>query len=148
MSGYRRTNKAKSLSVRVLPPLAKASLALTIRSSGPLRWVAVLFAHSRQRPLSSALGLMNRHCRISLAFLALLAVTLMSHAQTSASLGPELRQMFLNTTAPKGGVSANSEFPHVYGIALDWPIGEHVATVISLSDGCLLYTSPSPRDTR
>lgn len=83
--------------------------------------------------------------RISLAALALLALglSLASSAQTpSDSVGQQLRQIFLSTAAKDVGLSPSAEFPQVFGVALDWPIGEHVATVLSLSDGTAsLYTT-------
>ena len=80
--------------------------------------------------------------RTFVALLALLGISVKSAAQTSPSMGPELRQMFLKTTASKAGVSANAQFPHVFGVVLDWPINENIATVISLSDGSAsLYTT-------
>jgi hypothetical protein len=76
------------------------------------------------------------------AFFALFRASPASHAQTAASIGPELRQTFLNITAAKAGVVPNPQFPHVFGVALDWPIDEYFATVISLSDGSAsLYTT-------
>jgi hypothetical protein len=58
--------------------------------------------------------------------------------------GRELRQTFLATTAAQVGASPTSEFPYVYGVAMDWPVGELTATVISASDGTAsLYTTSS-----
>lgn len=58
--------------------------------------------------------------------------------------GRRLRQTFLATTAAKLGASPTSRFPHVYGVAMDWPVGDITATVISASDGTAsLYTTSS-----
>jgi hypothetical protein len=47
-------------------------------------------------------------------------------------------------TAPHGemGVKPSKEFPKVYGVLMDWPLGEQTATVFSLCDGTAsLYTT-------
>jgi hypothetical protein len=47
------------------------------------------------------------------------------------------------TTAPSEfGITKSTEFPRVYGVLMDWPLGEHTATVVSLCDGnASLYTT-------
>ena len=56
--------------------------------------------------------------------------------------GRDLRKMFLTTSAEKVGIQPSKEYPRVWGVAMDWPIGEHIATVISLSDGSAsVYTT-------
>lgn len=57
-------------------------------------------------------------------------------------MGRELRAMFLSTKADSLGIKPNTEYPRVFGVAMDWPIGEHIATLVSLSDGSAsLYTT-------
>jgi hypothetical protein len=56
--------------------------------------------------------------------------------------GRDLRKMFLTTAAEKVGIQPSQEYPRVWGVAMDWPIGEHIATVISLCDGSAsVYTT-------
>jgi hypothetical protein len=62
--------------------------------------------------------------------------------QTSAEAGKELRETFLRVTPSQIGLSATPEYPRIFGATVDWPIGEHIATVVSLSDGTAsLYTT-------
>jgi hypothetical protein len=76
------------------------------------------------------------------AFIGRIGMPLKSSAQTRQTIGPELRQMFLETTASKLGLSTSAQFPNVFAVALDWPLGEQIATVISVSDGSAsLYTT-------
>ena len=56
--------------------------------------------------------------------------------------GRALRQMMLTTPPAKTGEKPSKEFPRVYGILMDWPIGEETATVFSSSTGAAsLYTT-------
>src|SRR5690349_4680714 len=60
----------------------------------------------------------------------------------SAEAGRGLRQMMLSTPAAKFGVAPTAEFPRVYGVLMDWPIGDQTATVFSTSSGAAsLYTT-------
>jgi hypothetical protein len=84
---------------------------------------------------------MNLVRRVFVALLAFVGLSNQVRSQ-GASPGSELRQLFLKTTPAKAGESASAELSSVYGVALDWPIGEHIATVVSLSDGSAsLYTT-------
>ena len=61
-------------------------------------------------------------------------------ARPSASADPRaagraLRQRFLETPAAELGLRPDSEFPRVFGVALDWPAGEETATLLALRDG-------------
>ncbi|HEY5959114.1 MAG TPA: hypothetical protein VIV60_21300, partial [Polyangiaceae bacterium] len=48
----------------------------------------------------------------------------------------------LTTSPQQFGVKPTKEFPHVYGVLMDWPIGEQTATVFSSSTGAAsLYTT-------
>lgn len=59
-----------------------------------------------------------------------------------ADAGRGLRLMMLTTPPNKIGLVPTKEFPRVYGILMDWPIGEQVATIFSASDGAAsLYTT-------
>jgi len=89
---------------------------------------------------------MNTLRRTFASLIALLLSPIRGRAQAARKPSPEagkqLREVFLSTTAAQAGLSATPEFPHVYGVALDWPIGEHIATVVSLADGTAsLYTT-------
>lgn len=59
-----------------------------------------------------------------------------------ADAGRALRQMMLTTPPAKTGEKPTKEFPRVYGILMDWPIGDQTATVLSSSTGAAsLYTT-------
>jgi hypothetical protein len=56
--------------------------------------------------------------------------------------GRDLREVFLTTLPEQFNIQPSEDYPRGCGIALDWPIGENVATVISLSDGSAsVYTT-------
>ena len=57
--------------------------------------------------------------------------------------GRELRKMMLTTPPNKIGVAPTKEFPRVYGILMDWPIGDQIATIFSASDGAASLYSTS-----
>jgi hypothetical protein len=62
--------------------------------------------------------------------------------KNSADMGRELRRIMLTTPMQETGVKPTEEFPRVYGILIDWPIGEQTATVFSSSTGAAsLYTT-------
>lgn len=59
-----------------------------------------------------------------------------------ADAGRALRQMMLTTPPAKTGEKPTKDFPRVYGILMDWPIGDVTATVFSSSTGAAsLYTT-------
>jgi hypothetical protein len=59
-----------------------------------------------------------------------------------ANAGRDLRQMILSTSAAEFGAKPTSDFPRVYGVLMDWPIGENFATIFSSSSGAAsLYTT-------
>ena len=59
-----------------------------------------------------------------------------------ADAGRELRLMMLTTSPDEMGQKPTKEFPRIYGILMDWPIGEQTATVLSTSTGAAsLYTT-------
>lgn len=65
---------------------------------------------------------------------------------STATLNPdamrELRQRMLTTPCSELGIEVSSEYPRIYGILMDFPIGKDTATVVSLSDGnASLYTT-------
>lgn len=63
---------------------------------------------------------------------------------TADTIGRDLRDMFLRTSATQAGLVRTEEFSEVYGAALDWPVGSNTATVVSLCDGTAsLYTNAS-----
>ena len=50
--------------------------------------------------------------------------------------------MMLTTPPVRTGEKPTKEFPRVYGILMDWPVGEQTATVFSSSSGAAsLYTT-------
>jgi hypothetical protein len=59
-----------------------------------------------------------------------------------ANAGKELRRMMLTMPPQDLGVSPTKEFPRVYGILMDWPVGDNTATIFSSSTGSAsLYTT-------
>jgi hypothetical protein len=89
---------------------------------------------------------MNSMRRLLLGALAVLASPFKAQAQSGTKapdqMGRELRAMFLSTKAESLGIKPNTEYPRVIGVAMDWSIGEHIATLVSLSDGTAsLYTT-------
>lgn len=57
-------------------------------------------------------------------------------------MGRVLRQMMLTTPASENGMKPTADFPHVYGVLLDWPIGEQTATIFSTCTGSAsVYTT-------
>jgi hypothetical protein len=56
--------------------------------------------------------------------------------------GRDLRNVFLTTTPEKFGLQPSNDYPRICAIAMDWPIGEHFATVVSVCDGSAsVYTT-------
>ena len=54
----------------------------------------------------------------------------------------ELRRQMLTKKAAEFGITPSEPFPRVYGVVMDWPIGEQTVTVIGFSDGnASLYTT-------
>jgi hypothetical protein len=62
--------------------------------------------------------------------------------ENPADAGRALRHMMLTTTPAKTGQKPTEEFPRIYGILMDWSIGEQIATVFATSTGAAsLYTT-------
>ena len=62
--------------------------------------------------------------------------------QRSADAGRQLRQMMLTTLPESVDQRPTDDFPRVYGVLMDWPIGDQVATIFSSSTGAAsLYTT-------
>jgi len=56
--------------------------------------------------------------------------------------GQELRARFLATTAAELNLKPSPDFPRVFGVAMDWSIGDETATIAALCDGTAsLYTT-------
>src|SRR5438876_9598093 len=50
--------------------------------------------------------------------------------------------MMLTTPASKVGIQPSEAYPRVSGVLMDWPLGEHTATLVSMCDGhASLYTT-------
>lgn len=63
-------------------------------------------------------------------------------SKSAADVGRGLRQMMLTTPPERIGRQSTTDFPRVYGVLMDWPIGEDIATVFSSSMGTAsLYTT-------
>jgi hypothetical protein len=62
--------------------------------------------------------------------------------KNSAQAMRDLRVAFLSSPASSMGFQPTKEFPRVFGAAMDWPIGEHTATIVTALDGSAsLYTT-------
>jgi hypothetical protein len=63
--------------------------------------------------------------------------------KSQENIGRELRLMMLTTRPSKTGEKPTPEFPRIYGVLMDWPIGnQQIATVLSTSQGTAsLYTT-------
>jgi hypothetical protein len=62
--------------------------------------------------------------------------------KNSADAGRGLRMRMLTTPPERTGDKPTKEFPRIYGVLMDWPIGEQTATVFSTSTGAAsLYTT-------
>jgi hypothetical protein len=91
---------------------------------------------------------MNSIARVLVIVLVLIAGLLpgLGGAQ-NASRDPaqtmrELRATFLSSSAASLGLSPTKEFPRVFGVAMDWPVGDDTATIVSAMDGTAsLYTT-------
>jgi hypothetical protein len=58
------------------------------------------------------------------------------------SMGPELREMAITTPPSKLGFTSDADYPTVYGVLVDWPLGDQTATVLAMRDGTAsLYTT-------
>ncbi|WP_395747034.1 hypothetical protein [Prosthecobacter sp.] len=56
--------------------------------------------------------------------------------------GRGLRQMMLTMPPAEMGGKPAKDFPHVYGVLLDWPVSDSTATIFAASDGSAsLYTT-------
>ncbi len=59
-----------------------------------------------------------------------------------ADAGRALRHMMLTTPPAKTGQKPTKEFPRIYGVLMDWPTGDQIATVFATSTGAAsLYTT-------
>ena len=59
-----------------------------------------------------------------------------------ADAGRALRQMMLTTPPERTLTKPSAEFPRIYGILMDWPLTEHIATVFAASSGdASVYTT-------
>ena len=53
-----------------------------------------------------------------------------------------LRLQVLNSSATSLKQKPSKDYPHVYGVVMDWPLGPSTATIVSMSNGdASLYTS-------
>jgi len=59
-----------------------------------------------------------------------------------ANVGRELRARILLSGAGDVGIKASKECPRVWGVVMDWPLGNATASVVALCDGnASLYTT-------
>ena len=63
-------------------------------------------------------------------------------AKNHAQAMRDLRIAFLSSSASSMGFQPTKEYPRVFGVAMDWPVGEHTATIVTALDGSAsLYTT-------
>jgi len=63
-------------------------------------------------------------------------------AQDSAQAMRDLRVAFLSSSADSHGFKPTKENPRVFGVAMDWPINDTTATIVSALNGSAsLYTT-------
>jgi hypothetical protein len=63
-------------------------------------------------------------------------------AQDRAQEMRDLRVAFLASSASSLGLTPTKEFPRVFGVAMDWQVGDDTATIVSVMDGSAsLYTT-------
>ena len=68
----------------------------------------------------------------------------MAESGQSDDAGRELRRKILNTAASEAGIEQSVEVPNVWGLVVDWPVNDQIATVVALADGhASLYTTSS-----
>jgi len=62
----------------------------------------------------------------------------------AAAAGKELRGMILRATPDSLGFKPDAAFPKVYGLIMDWNIGDQTASILAMKDGTAsLYTTAS-----
>jgi hypothetical protein len=62
--------------------------------------------------------------------------------KNSAQAMRDLRVSFLSSSATALGFKPTKEYPRVFGVAMDWPVGDTTATIVSTLDGSAsLYTT-------
>src|SRR5215475_5597920 len=62
--------------------------------------------------------------------------------KNAADAGRALRQMMLTSPQEKSREKPSKEFPRIYGVLMDWPMSEQIATVFATSTGAAsLYTT-------
>ena len=65
-------------------------------------------------------------------------------AQDSAQAMRDLRVAFLSSSADWHGFKPTKEYPRVFGVAMDWPVDDTTATIVSALNGSAsLYTTAS-----
>jgi len=97
--------------------------------------------------LQLAGGTMKRICLILALGAVLVFVNSASMAQEqkgAEEAGQELRNMILSVSPDRLGLKPDTAFPKVYGLLMDWNIGEKTASILALKDGTAsLYTTSS-----
>ena len=84
----------------------------------------------------------RRRMKIISALLVLIGMSAAALADPKETLGPELRQLAFDTKPSELGFTADEEFPKVYGVVIDWPVEDQMATIVALRDGTAsLYTT-------
>ena len=110
--------------------------------------IPLFFRQKRSPQLASMKTRFLRPCLAVVAGVLFIFPCVPSHAQAPskkmnpADAGRDLRQMMLTTPPGALGGKPTKEFPRVYAVLMDWPIGEHTATILASSTGAgSLYTT-------
>ncbi|MGH7302126.1 MAG: hypothetical protein ACRELZ_02470 [Candidatus Rokuibacteriota bacterium] len=70
------------------------------------------------------------------------SLCLAQDAKDAAQAMRDLRFSFLSSSATALGFKPTKEYPRVFGVAMDWPVGDTTATIVSTQDGSAsLYTT-------
>jgi len=56
--------------------------------------------------------------------------------------GRDLRKMLLTTSPAELGIRPTQDYPRVWAVAMDWPIGEHIATIFRFVTAVPVFTRP------
>jgi hypothetical protein len=65
-----------------------------------------------------------------------------AHSSSTESAGRDLRARMLSSRAGDLGIKPSREYRRVWGVMMDWPVGNETATVVAVCDGnASLYTT-------
>jgi hypothetical protein len=84
----------------------------------------------------------SMNMKIFTSLLAFTVMTTTAPADPDETLGPELRQLAFDTKPSELNFASDEDFPKVYGVVIDWPVEDQIATIVAMRDGTAsLYTT-------